>query len=277
MTLLAIEIARVAGFATIQDRGRPGWMHEGVPPGGALVPELLDRANRAAGNGARDVAGIELVGSIVIAARGGSVVLGTEDGERRLLGDGERATVEGRRGMRVRYLAVGGGVEVERVLGGRGTLVVAGFGGFEGRGLRRGDRVGVGGEGGGDDGGEDASAIRVVTGPDLDRFAPAALDLLFTETFTISPSSNRTGTRLVGHRLPVLAAAADSVSTPRVAGAIEVPPSGEPLVLGPDHPTTGGYPVLGVVARAALGRFHARAIGAAVRFSSTDAPRLRRV
>jgi allophanate hydrolase subunit 2 len=55
-----------------------------------------------------------------------------------------------------------------------------------------------------------------------------------------------------------------------VAGAIEVPPSGAPIVLGPDHPTTGGYPVLAVILRADLGRFHAVPLGAPVRFRLAD-------
>jgi allophanate hydrolase subunit 2 len=62
-----------------------------------------------------------------------------------------------------------------------------------------------------------------------------------------------------------------------VAGAIEVPASGSPIVLGPDHPTTGGYPVLAVVLRADLGRFNARPIGAAVRFTRADLPPPRQV
>jgi allophanate hydrolase subunit 2 len=62
-----------------------------------------------------------------------------------------------------------------------------------------------------------------------------------------------------------------------VAGAIEVPPSGAPIVLGPDHPTTGGYPVIAVVLHADLGRFHARRLGATIRFTRADPGAVTRV
>jgi biotin-dependent carboxylase-like uncharacterized protein len=269
-----IAVARVAGLATIQDGGRPGRMHEGIPPGGALVPDLLARANRAVGN-APDAPAIELFGSMTIVARGASLRVATEDGEGGTLGDGEEQKVEGRRGLRVRYVAIGGGIDVPWVLGGRGTLAVAGIGGVEGRGLRKGDWVGVGGGvevevevrvGVGVEVGVDDSPIRVIAGPDHARFAPEALHALLEEPFTLSPESNRSGSRLFGPRLLRLDHDS-SVSAPMVAGAIEVPASGDPIVLGPDHPTTGGYPVLAVVLRADLGRFHARPVGSVVRFT----------
>ena len=277
-----IEVVGVAGLAAIQDGGRPGRMHEGIPPGGALVPELLARANRAVGN-AEGEAAIELFGSLGIAARGGLVTVATEEGGVRTLGDGDIERIDARRERRVRYVAVRGGLEVPRVLGGRGTLMVARLGGVEGRGLRKGDRVGVGGGGGGEGGGEgggggeeDGSPIRVIAGPDLDRFSSEALDTLLGATFTIAPASDRTGARLVGPPLPRLDEDA-MASTPMVAGAIEVPASGNPIVLGPDHPTTGGYPVIAVLLRADRGRFHSRPVGAPVRFTLADSLAPRRV
>ena len=129
----ALEVVRVAGLAMVQDRGRPGRMHEGVPPGGALVPDLLARANRAVGN-AVGAAGIEVVGTVEVVARGGGVRVATEEGVARALGEGEAWRVEGKKELRVRYVAVRGGVDVPVVLGGRGTLLVAGFGGWRGEG-----------------------------------------------------------------------------------------------------------------------------------------------
>ena len=123
----------------------------------------------------------------------------------------------------------------------------------------------------------DDSPIRVVIGPDQERFVPDAVATLFREPFTLSPASNRSGSRLFGPRLLHLPGDAHARSTPMVAGAIEVPSSGDPIVLGPDHPTTGGYPVLGVVLRADLGRFHARPVGAAIRFVSAERARAIRV
>jgi biotin-dependent carboxylase-like uncharacterized protein len=266
----ALEILRIAGIATVQDGGRPGHMHEGVPPGGPLVPEHFWAANAAVGN-PPDAPVVELVlGKMTVRAIGGGISLGTEAGDVVVLAPGAEHEVTVSSSLRVAYLAVEGGVSVPPALGGRGTLAVAGLGGFEGRGLRRGDRLAIG----------DAprvarrktsappaldQPVRVIAGPDQGRFASAALDVLTSSTFTILPSSDRVGTRLGGPPLP-RRDDDDALSAPMVAGAIEVPGSGPPIVLGPDHPTTGGYPVLAVVIRVDRGRFAARPIGGTVRF-----------
>jgi len=261
-----IEVIAVAGLATIQDGGRPGRMHEGIPPGGALVPELLARANAAAHNALVDPA-IEVQGSLTIAARG-ALLVAADDGVSRLLKEGDAWTLACG-AARVRYAAVRGGIDVPLVLGGRGTLLVAGLGGHDGRPLRRGDRLHVG------SGVERRAAlppapildgvIRVVPGPDLDRFEPGAVDVLLASDFRVSTHGDRTGFRLEG---PALARGDDDtgVSAPMVRGAIQVPSSGECIVLGPDHPTTGGYPVLATVVRGDLGALAARPVGAMVRF-----------
>jgi 5-oxoprolinase (ATP-hydrolysing) subunit C len=89
---------------------------------------------------------------------------------------------------------------------------------------------------------------------------------MLAATFTISPASDRVGTRLEGPPLPghPLHAEGDRTSMPMVAGAVEATPTGL-VVLGPDHPTTGGYPVVAVVAASSLERLFARPIGAPVR------------
>jgi biotin-dependent carboxylase-like uncharacterized protein len=271
----AIEVVRIAGVATVQDAGRPGWMHQGVPPGGALVPELLARANLAVGN-RWGAAAIELVGAIELAARGGDVVIATSSGEVKTLPDGEASRLPAAREARVGYVAVRGGLAVPSVLGGRGTLLAAKLGGIDGRVLQRGDRLPVGhgstsAEGALPPSGPSEGAIGVVVGPDHRRFPPEAIAILLESPFLISPSSDRTGTRLRGAP-PLPRLDRDSaLSTPMVAGAIQVPSSGDPIVLGPDHPTTGGYPVLAVVRRADLGRFHALPLGSTVRFRAAPA------
>jgi len=265
-----LAIASIAGLATIQDAGRAGRMHEGIPPGGAIVPELLARANEAAGN-APGGAAIELFGAMRVVARG-AIVIAADDGVPHRLEDGDAFDLRAQT-TRVRYLAMRGSIDVPRVLGGRGTLLVAGIGGLAGRALRKGDAL---------DAACEAIApahslapasldldapIRVIRGPDRDGFTDA-FDVLTTTPFTLSPSSDRTGSRLVGAALARAHAerAEMAVSAPMVAGAIEVPPGGAPIVLGPDHPTTGGYPVIATVIRADLGRFAARRIGARVTF-----------
>ncbi|HXN34106.1 MAG TPA: hypothetical protein VN894_19710 [Polyangiaceae bacterium] len=261
-----IEIVAAAGLATVQDGGRPGHMHEGVPPGGALVPELLARANAAARNAPGEAA-IEAFGAITIIARG-PILVASDDGDARVLRDGDTVPLAGSR-ARVRYVAVRGGIDVPRVLGGRGTLLVARLGGHEGRPLRRGDVLRVGAAPPDDrtiPPPIDADApVQVVLGPDLDRFPATTIDAFLASTFTVDARSDRVGARLAGPRLESLADPA-SPSAPMVRGAIQVPPSGELIVLGPDHPTTGGYAVIATVVRRHLGPLAARPIGAAVRF-----------
>jgi 5-oxoprolinase (ATP-hydrolysing) subunit C len=277
-----IEVVAIAGLVTVQDAGRPGHMHEGVPPGGALVPELLAAANEAAGN-RWDAAALEVFGSIAVVSDAPLLVAADGEAARRL-GAGETWSVASR-GARVRYVAIRGGIEARDVLGGRGTLLAAGVGGHEGRPLRRGDRLAATDSSASLQFGSSArenkaeprrrpgagrfdpgALVRVVPGPDSDRFAPGAIDVLVASEFEVSPHSDRTGVRLRG--VSVARVDADTgVSGPMVRGAIQVPASGEPIVLGPDHPTTGGYPVVATVVSSDVGALMARSVGAKVRFS----------
>jgi biotin-dependent carboxylase-like uncharacterized protein len=264
-----IEVVRAAGLATVQDGGRRGHMHEGVPPGGPLVPELLARANAAVRNGL-ETAAIELVGAITVRAAV-PLLVATDEGKAHPLGAGEAWDIASGK-ARVRYVAVRGGLDVPRVLGGRGTLLVAALGGHQGRALRAGDRLPVGDAPPRDDPAPDApdasAPIAVVLGPDLDRFHPGAVERLLADPYTVDARSDRIGTRLAG---PALARsdADDGLSAPMVRGAIQVPASGQPIVLGPDHPTTGGYPVIATVVRESLGPLGARPVGAPIRFVTT--------
>jgi 5-oxoprolinase (ATP-hydrolysing) subunit C len=262
-------VVAVQGVVTVQDDGRPGRMHEGVPPGGALVPELLAFANVAAGNRPGE-AGLEIVGSVSLAATE-PVVVATDDGVRHELTVGAPWTATSA-GARLRYVAVRSGIDVPVTLGGRGTLIVAGLGGHEGRALRSGDRLGIGTSPPHD--GPPAAppdlnaAVGVVLGPDLDRFDGTAIEVLLAGTYRVGPRSDRVGLRLDG---PVIPRRDDDTgnSGPMVRGAIQVPASGQPIVLGPDHPTVGGYPVLATVRRSSFGILAARPVGADVRFVVT--------
>jgi allophanate hydrolase subunit 2 len=240
-------------------------MHEGVPPGGALVPELLARANAAAGNAPGEAA-LEVFGVVTLAAEA-PILAAADDASVHLLRAGEPWTVASA-GARVRYVAVRGGIDVPRVLGGRGTLVLAALGGLDGRPLRRGDVLPVGAAPGVTgpvpESPETTAPIRVVPGPDLDRFAPDALDLLLASSFAVDPTSDRAGIRLAGPPLP-RAGDDTGASTPMVRGALQVPTTGL-IALGPDHPTTGGYPVIATIASASFGALAARSPGAQVRF-----------
>ena len=241
-------------------------MHEGVPPGGALVPELLARANFAVGN-RWDAPAIEVFGALTLALREGSPRLATEGGALAQHGD-DRGADEGTHEIAgARYVAVAGGFEAPLVMGGRGALPSAGIGAWlrKGEVLRslarassaRADAHAIPVEA------RDATlaeeAIRVVRGPDLERFADAAWRTFLETSFAFTGLGDRMGTRLRGAMLARRDEGDGSArSFPMARGAIQVPSSDELVVLGPDHPTTGGYPVVATVIRADLGRFAMR-------------------
>lgn len=261
--MTSLQITKVLGLATVQDAGRLGTLRQGIPPGGALVPELLARANAAVDNLPGEAA-IETFGTIAIVARG-RLLVGSDDGATASLGDGEswRLNCEG---ARVRYLALRGGLDVPTVLGGRGTLLVAGLGGHEGRGLRAGDVLATGGAlrhpAPLPPAPDRQSPIAVLAGPD--GLPGDALEQLLSGVFRIDARSDRVGTRLDGPRL--LRPLGDSgLSRPMVRGAIQLPADGMPIVLGPDHPVTGGYPVIATVLRRDQGRLAALPIGHSLR------------
>jgi len=260
---MSLAVVRAAGLCTVQDLGRRGHMHEAVPPGGALVRELLVTANRSVGN-ADDAPAIEVLGQLVVRAEA-DVLIATDRLTPRMLRAGDELAITSEP-VRVTYVAITGGVAAPRVLDGHGTLICAGLGAP----LRAGDAIATGDR--------QVTATRaleaftatdvvhVLPGPDLDAFAPTALDALVAAPYRILPSSDRVGTRLSGADLLRLADYRE-LSRPMVQGAIEVPRDGQPIVLGPEHPTTGGYPILAVIAAAELGRFHAIRLGGSVRFA----------
>ncbi len=264
-----LEVHAVRGPALLVDGGRFGHMHEGAPHGGPMVRRALTQANAAVGNAA-GACGIELYGGIEVVARGGRIAVAADRDEARVLAEGEAfgVAVEG---ARVRYLGVAGGVDVPVVLGGRGTILAAGLGGLNGRWLRKGDRLLVGDfllanprprhedvhlpERPHDD------ATSVLAGPDAED---GEFGRILNTVFAIARASDRTGTRLDG-ALRSQHSAHDRTSAPMVRGAIERTPEGL-IVLGPDHPTTGGYPVVAVLTERAMDHFFALPIGHPVRF-----------
>jgi allophanate hydrolase subunit 2 len=267
---MTLSILRALGLVTVQDLGRPGRMHEAVPPGGALVADRLIAANRAVRN-PDDAPALEILGQLAIRTERPLRVATDTLAPRELPAGGELVVASEPR--RVAYLAVRGGIAAPLVLGGRGALLCAGLGGL----IRAGQRFDVAGLAevaapapsgrGAAPGSRDAPGdpIRLVDGPDPTSFAPGALALLLSSEYRILPSSNRVGTRLDGPTLP--RTDAPEVSRPMVLGAIEVPHDGVPIVLGPEHPTTGGYPIIAVVARADLGRLFSIRLGGTVRFT----------
>ena len=274
-----VEVTGLGAPVTVQDGGRPGHMHHGVPPGGAWVPELLAASNRAVGN-ALNAAAFEAHGRLELRARGRELRVSVDGAPAQLLADGATLTVPAPTRYAVRYVAVDGALAVPVVLGGRGTLRVAHLGGWEGRPLRTGDRLPLGAPGTPREPSDadlqrlaealDPTApLRVLLGPDTARFGDAAVAVLLGSTFTVSPASDRVGQRLDGPPVPHGDEGAGT-SRPMVRGALQVTLSGAPIVLGPDHPTTGGYPLIAAVIRADWGRLGARRPGTPVRFQAVS-------
>lgn len=256
-----IEVLAAGPLTTVQDRGRPGWAHLGVPPSGAADPDALALGNRLVGNAA-DAAVLEATlsgphlrfrAAALVALTGAETEAPVEPNRPFEIGVGEVLEL-GRflNGVRA-YVSVRGGIDAEPVLGSRSTDLLSGLGPPQ---LREGDVLPIGGE--------PATkpqldpeppsplpaepVLRLLPGPRDDWFAPDAL----AGTWRVSPSSNRVGVRLEGPRIERIRHE-ELLSEGVVTGALQVPPSGQPILLLNDHPTTGGYPVFGVVHRDDLG------------------------
>jgi antagonist of KipI len=179
------------------------------------------------------------------------------------------------RGARA-YLAVDGGFDVPVVLGSRSTHVPSGIGGWEGRPLRKGDRLPLGSSQArhlaavhpnrhAHDTLMDAGVLRALSGPDRTRFRDDALDALQSAPYAVGPDSDRMGFRLLGPELHH-ADGADIISDATPTGCVQVPGSGQPILLMADRQTTGGYPRIATVITADLGIAGQRAPGDTVSF-----------
>jgi len=114
--------------------------------------------------------------------------------------------------------------------------------------------------------------VPVVLGPRADWFTLAAVGDLLTSTWTVRPDSDRVGLRLDGPALRRRTPGRELPSEPMVTGALQVPPDGRPVILGPDRPTTGGYPVIAVVVDAHLDRLAQLRPGDEIVLTSLDTP-----
>ncbi|QXJ20836.1 biotin-dependent carboxyltransferase family protein [Actinomadura graeca] len=265
-----IEVVRTGPLATVQDLGRPGHAHLGVPRSGAADEKALRLANRLVAN-PEDAAGVEftLGGSVLrfharawIAVTGAPVPLridGRAFATNAPCHVRSGAVVElgtPPAGLRT-YLAVRGGIAVGEVLGSRSTDLLSGLGPAP---LTPGDRLPVGPV---QDLGDmtvdiapapplpETPVLRVLPGPRDDWFRPDALTVLTSNPYTVTQDSNRVGVRLDG---PPLARRREGElsSEGMVIGSLQVPPSGLPIIFLADHPTTGGYPVIAVLTTASL-------------------------
>lgn len=278
---MTLTVVRSLGLVTIQDLGRPGHMHLALPPGGALVRGALIAANRAAGN-PDNAPAIEILGRLTIRADFDTpLALSPGDAvpaSARLLRAGDELTISSEP-HRAAYLALTGGVAAPLLFDGRGAHLSAGLGAL----LRAGDRLSLavpvppasphspaaptGSASPRPGPPSPLPLIRVLAGPDLDAFDASALSTLTSTPYRILPTSDRVGTRLAGPALPRRPDHPER-SRPMVRGALEVPRDGAPIILGPEHPTTGGYPILAVIRHADLDAFFSVRLGGEVRFAT---------
>ena len=288
-----------AGFLTsVQDLGRTGFREFGVSTSGALDPFALRVANLLVGND-EGAAGLEItLGGLQMRLNDERIVAwcGSEFDVQigsRSLPAGHVARSQAGDELKFRppqigcrgWLAISGGVDVPIVLGSRSTDLRASFGGFDGRALRDGDVIPLGSRPGSPIPATRISSwtaphdwvsparpnpiLRFVRGMDWTRFNASSLQRLTSEPFTVSPDSDRMGVRLTGPELS-RAANVDLISEAVAPGTVQVPPSGQPILLLGDCQTIGGYPKIAHVITVDLGIAAQLRAGDRVRFSEVS-------
>ena len=266
----AVHVIKPGMLTTIQDGGRWGFQARGVPVAGPMDPVSHRLANALVGN-VREAAALEITllgpelefeDERLIAVAGAEFVM-TLDGRAVpcnapfIVSSGSRMRFGERRLGARAYLAISGGIAVPAVLGSQSTHLVSAMGGVEGRALAAGDRLPLG-----DPRRVEGmplapqaapvalpdrhARIRVLPGPQRDHFTDDALEVLQSALYTIGQNSDRMGFRLEGPRL-VHTRGADIISDATPLGVLQVPASGQPILLMADRQTTGGYPKVATV------------------------------
>lgn len=305
---MSLRVLRPGLLTTVQDPGRSGYQRYGIVAGGAADPFAARLANLLVGND-DPAAGLEMAVAgprltfdeeTLIAWCGGDFIATLGNAplpKNRPVRVPKGVVVDfgaARKGA-MAWLAIAGGIAVPEIMGSRATYLAAGLGGFEGRRLDVGDSLPLGalsdratsmlgllnpGDAaswsvdpdrlGARGTAMPADILRVIQGPEWEWFSPAARETIFHEAYTITKDSNRMGARLRGPQLQ-LAAPREMVSAAVTHGVIQVPPSGQPILLGPDRQTIGGYPRIGVIATVDFGRQCQLRPGDAVRFQEITA------
>lgn len=284
---MSIRVLRPGILSSLQDSGRHGYQHFGVPVSGAMDLFSHRVANILVGND-------EGAATLEMTLQGPQLEFG-EETQIAICGADLSPSIGGNpvpegKPVRLRagtvlefgacasgcraYLAVAGGFAVPAVLGSRSTYEIAGIGGLDGRALRKADRLPVG------DSparlypglaadlarsdhafaaprwavnqhieklGRSPQTVRIIPGVHWEAFAPAARERLTGALFRVAADSNRIGYRLEGPAIE-LEKPLEILSRAVAFGSIQVPPGGQPIVLMADRQTTGGYPMIADVA-----------------------------
>ena len=287
-----IEIVQPGIGTTVQDRGRAGHRHEGIPLSGWLDAPLAEAANALVGNAAGQAVlelrgmGTELriqTGPVRVAMAGAiSAKWLRQDGPPATLTAWQSATLQtgdrlalGVAETGCAYLAVEGGLHLPAPLGSRSSYWRAGLSGLQGRPFQPGDLLPCSTSSQTDykewrtpEPWElPTGPIRVMLGPQHDHFLPEAIATFETEEWLATAEQDRMGLRLSGAALAhASAAAADIVSDAVTPGAIQVPANGRPIILMADSQTVGGYPKIATVISADLPRLAHLKPGTPLRF-----------
>lgn len=275
---------------TVQDQGRYGYQRFGISPSGAMDPYSMKMANLLVGN--------PLGEAVLEVARNGPRLEALADFSMAICGGNFSPTLDGNpvpmwKAMKIKqgqvlsfgrcvegswaYIGIAGGIDVPLVLGSKSTFVNGKFGGYLGRAIKKGDIL---------DGNpiirrnrfvhpdlvpnyEKELSVRVVLGPHLDKFTPEGIRTFLTDAYTISPQSNRMGYQLTGPKIKHQASA-DIISDPIPLGGIQIPASGQPIILMAERQTTGGYTRIGTILSGDIAKLAQAPPGSHVRFVAVD-------
>jgi antagonist of KipI len=287
-----IRVADPGPQTTVQDLGRAGHLREGIPPSGPVDARAFVIANRLVGN-PDDAAGLECtvmgprftaerVCAVAVTGAEAAVTVNEASAPQWatlvLKPDDTVRVGAARNGVRI-YVAFSGGIDVPRVLGSRATYLRGRLGGLEGRALRRGDALRLAPHVGPRrprrltaaeiPALEAEPVIRVVLGPQADRFTKEGVHAFLSNPYQMLPQSDRMGARLAGPRI-AHARGHDIISDGIALGAIQVPGDGQPIVLLVDRQSTGGYTKVATVGSFDIGRIGQVKPGQRVRFRAVD-------
>lgn len=290
MTSLVVESPGL--LTTVQDLGRPGFGPLGVSPSGAADPVALRLGNLLVGNEPNE-AGLEmtLLGGTFVFPEGAVIALtGADFGAMidgrpvemwtpQTISSGAKLVLGPTRNFARSYLAIAGGVQVAPFLGSASTHLLSGLGGYDGRALRKGDVLKLGKSAKNISGQRISPSVlltlrprkvlRVTDGPQIHCFSEEAKQVFFHSAFQVSEASDRTGLCLEG---PSLGAEGpgEMITEGVPLGAIQVTPSGQPIILFVEQQTTGGYPKIANVIGVDLHRLGQLRPRAEVRFERTS-------
>lgn len=289
MSSLEIRVITPGALTTIQDEGRYGYQSLGFPVGGAADIDSMHRANLLCGNDPGEAvlemtvsgATVQFMCDTVIALSGADMApivngIPVETEHAIPVYAGSYLSLSYAAGGIRTYLACAGGFDIAPVMGSNSTSLKLGFGGFKGRKLAPGDVLLLKRETTILPNMEtrffipmdymDPVYLRCITGPQDDMFTQMSINDFYSSSYIVSPASDRMGIRLEGDPL-ISKDGTDIISDGIVAGSIQVPRDGRPILLISDHQTTGGYAKIATVISADLPKAGQLSPGQSVRFA----------